>query len=81
MNETLSDKIINASEEETINAKIYGAVYPEKDVAEFIQKLREYINYRESLGVARLTGEGVLNKIDELAGSKFKEKQQEQKDE
>jgi hypothetical protein len=71
MTETLSDK----EQYDTIDT-----YYLKEDIAEFIQKLREYINYRESLGVARLTGEGVLNKIDELAGSKFKEKQQEQKE-
>jgi len=34
----LSEKMINASEEKTVNAKIYGSVIPTKDVKEFIKR-------------------------------------------
>jgi hypothetical protein len=68
MNETLSDKRINASEEETINAKIYGAVYSEKDVVEFIQKLREDLWRVFKDYVDKDILDDIINK---RAGSKF----------
>ena len=35
----LSEKIINASETETIDARIYGEIIPTRDVKEFIKRL------------------------------------------
>jgi len=54
--ETLSEKEINASESETIDARIYGPIIPTEDVKQFIEeilneiekKIRFHRGYRPS---------------------------------
>ena len=58
----LSEKVLQFSKDEI-------PVYNEEDVKEFIKRLKEYLDYRESLGIGRYTTEGIKEEIDKLAGS------------
>ena len=50
--------------------------HSKKKIEEFVEKLKEYLDYRESLGIQRYTTEGIKAEIDKIKKEVFEDKKQ-----